>query len=246
MSMIAENYRRVMEDIQQAALQTGRDPASIRLVTVTKGHEVEAIWEAVEAGARWLGENYVEETLPKIARLPEIAGFADIPGIQWHMIGHVQSRKAQLVSQNFAVLHSLDSLKLAKRLDRFSADQGKVLPVLLECNVSGEESKHGWAAWDETTWSALLPDLLEISRLPHLEVRGVMTMAPYSDDPEHSRSYFQRLRRLAEFLQTQLPAVSFFELSMGMSGDYRVAIAEGATILRIGTAIMGVRPCAIP
>lgn len=239
MNMIAENYQRVVENIQQAAFQAGRNPDAIRLVTVTKGHSVAAIREAVQAGALWLGENYAEEALPKIA------GLADILGIEWHMIGHVQSRKAQLVSQNFAMLHSLDSLKLAKRLDRFSAEVNKVLPVLLECNVSGEESKHGWAARDETTWNALLPEITEISNLPNLQVRGLMTMAPYGDDPEQTRPYFQRLRRLAEYFQAQLPAIAFSELSMGMSGDYRVAIQEGATILRIGTAIMGVRPCAI-
>lgn len=237
--MIAENYRRVVDDIEQTALQAGRQPAAIRLVTVTKGHPVEAIREALQAGACWLGENYVEEALPKIA------GLAGMTGVEWHMIGHVQSRKAQLVSQSFGMLHSLDSLKLAKRLDRFSAEQGRVLPALLECNVSGEETKHGWSAWDEAAWDTLLPDIHEISALPNLRVTGLMTMAPYSDDPEHSRPYFQRLRRLADYLQAQLPEIAFSELSMGMSGDYRVAIQEGATILRIGTAIMGVRPCAI-
>ena len=237
--MIAENYRRVVEDIQETALKARRDPAAIRLVTVTKGHALAAIREVVLAGARWLGENYVEEALPKIAE------FAGVSGIEWHMIGHVQSRKAQPVAQNFAMLHSLDSLKLARRLDHFCAEQGKTLPVLLECNVSGEASKHGWTAWDEAAWEALLPDLHAISRLPNLRVLGLMTMAPYSEEAEPSRPYFQRLRRLGEYLQENLPGVALSELSMGMSGDYRVAIAEGATILRIGTAIMGVRPCAI-
>ena len=115
--MITDNYRRVEEEIQQAALKAGRDPASVRLVTVTKGHEIEAIREVVQAGARWLGENYVEEAIAKIANL------AGSTGIEWHMIGHVQSRKAQSVSQSFAMLHSLDSLKLARRLERFSAEQ---------------------------------------------------------------------------------------------------------------------------
>lgn len=237
--MITENYQQVVEEIQQAARAAGRDPASIRLVTVTKGHPVDAIREVVQAGARWLGENYVEEALPKQAGL---AGFA---GLEWHMIGHVQSRKAGQVSQSFSMLHSLDSLKLAQRLERFSAGAGRVLPVLLECNVSGEASKHGWPGWDEAGWEVLLPALRQIGGLPHLQVRGLMTMAPYSEDPEQSRPYFQRLRWLAGYLQDALPGLDFAELSMGMSGDYHVAIQEGATILRIGTAIMGVRACAI-
>lgn len=236
--MISDNYRTVVEDIQQVALASGRDPAAIRLVTVTKGHTIEAIQAVVQAGARWLGENYVEDALPKIAALS-----AD-GDAEWHMIGHLQSRKAQAVCQSFAMLHSLDSLKLALRLERFAAEQGRVLPVLLECNVSGEESKHGWVAWDEAQWETLLPALAEISVLPHLKARGLMTMAPYSAVPEHSRPFFRRLRLLADYLARSLPALDLAELSMGMSGDYHVAIQEGATILRIGTAIMGVRPSA--
>ena len=237
--MIADNFLRVMDDIQQAALAAGRDPDSVRLVVVTKGHPIQAVQEAIRAGARWLGENYVEEALPKIAAQ------AGVVGVEWHMIGHVQSRKAQSVSQSFTMLHSLDSLKLARRLDRFASEHGRVLPVLLECNVSGEESKHGWAAWDEPRWEALLPELAEIIALAHLQVRGLMTMAPYHEEAEHSRPFFQRLQRLSGYLAGCLPAANWTELSMGMSGDYQVAIQEGATILRIGTAIMGLRPCAV-
>lgn len=237
--MIAENYQRIMDDIQQAALAAGREPASVRLVVVTKGHPLQAVQEVIQAGARWLGENYVEEALPKIAAQEGLTG------VEWHMIGHVQSRKAQSVCQNFSMLHSLDSLKLARRLERFAGEQGRIFPVLLECNVSGEESKHGWSACDEARWETLLPELADISTLAHLQVRGLMTMAPYSEEAEHSRLYFQRLQRLSVFLAESLPAANWTELSMGMSGDYQVAIQEGATILRIGTAIMGLRPCAV-
>jgi pyridoxal phosphate enzyme (YggS family) len=237
--LITENYLRVMDDIQQAALAAGREPDSVRLVVVTKGHDIQSVQEVIQAGAHWLGENYVEEALPKIAAQAHAAG------VEWHMIGHVQSRKAQSVYQNFTMLHALDSLKLARRLDRFASEQGQVFPVLLECNVSGEESKYGWAAWDEARWETLLPELAEISALAHLKVRGLMTMAPYSEESEHSRPFFQRLRRLSSYLADCLPAASWSELSMGMSGDYQVAIQEGATILRIGTAIMGLRPCAV-
>jgi pyridoxal phosphate enzyme (YggS family) len=237
--MIAENYLRVLDDIQQAAVDAGREPDSVRLVVVTKGHPNQAVQEVIQAGARWLGENYVEEALPKIAAQVHAGG------VEWHMIGHVQSRKAQAVCQNFAMLHALDSLKLAWRLDRFASDKGRIFPVLLECNISGEESKYGWAAWDEARWEALLPELSEISALAHLQVRGLMTMAPYSEDAEHSRPFFQRLQCLSSYLAGCLPAANWSELSMGMSGDYQVAIQEGATILRIGTAIMGLRPCAV-
>jgi pyridoxal phosphate enzyme (YggS family) len=237
--MIAENYLRVMDDIQQAAVAAGRKPDSVRLVVVTKGHPIQAVQEVIQAGARWLGENYVEEALPKIAAQTHAVG------VEWHMIGHVQSRKAQPVCQNFAMLHSLDSLKLARRLDRFASEQGQVFPVLLECNVSGEESKYGWATWEEARWEGLLPELAEISALAHLQVRGLMTMAPYSEDAEHSRPFFQRLQRLSSYLKGCLPAANWSEISMGMSGDFQVAIQEGATILRIGTAIMGLRPCAV-
>jgi pyridoxal phosphate enzyme (YggS family) len=141
-------------------------------------------------------------------------------------------------------MHSLDSLKLAQRLDRFAAELGRKLPLLLECNVSGEETKYGWPAWDEDRWEALLPEVAQVIELKNLEVRGLMTMAPFFDEPELARPYFRRLRRLQEFFKRCLPRANWQELSMGMSGDYIVAIQEGATIVRIGTAIMGPRPAA--
>jgi pyridoxal phosphate enzyme (YggS family) len=162
--------------------------------------------------------------------------------VEWHMIGHVQSRKAQMVAENFAWVHSLDSLKLARRLDRFAAEAGRRLPVLLECNVSGEATKFGWPAWDENRWPELLPALGEVAELPNLELRGLMTMAPFFDQPEAARPYFQRLKRLQGFLAEALPRVQLTELSMGMSGDFIAAIQEGATLVRVGTAILGSRP----
>lgn len=237
---IRERYEHTLERIEHAARKAGRDPASVKLVVVTKGHTLEAILAVLEAGARMLGENYVEEALGKMDALPAALPGAEAP--EWHMIGHLQSRKAKAVSERFSWLHSLDSLKLAQRLDRFAGEAGRRLPVLLECNVSGEESKFGLQAADESRWEVLLPELEAILALPNLEVRGLMTMAPFLPDPEGARPFFRRLRRLQEYLRRKFPQASWQELSMGMSADFEVSIQEGATLVRVGTAIMGERP----
>lgn len=237
--VIRSNYRRVLDEIEQAATKVRRDPTGVRLVVVTKGHPVEALREALDGGLRVFGENYVEEGLEKIRAVGAPAGSAE--RIEWHMIGHLQSRKARPVVENFHMLHSLDSLKLAVRLDRFAAEAGRRLPALLECNVSGEQTKFGWPAWDETQWTALLPELIQLAALPNLEWRGLMTMAPFFDSPEPARPYFQRLRRLRDFLAEHISGVHLPDLSMGMSGDFSVAVQEGATLVRVGTAIMGAR-----
>jgi hypothetical protein len=158
------------------------------------------------------------------------------------MIGHVQSRKAGLVAQHFALLHSLDGLKLANRLDRSAAELGLKLPALLEFNVSGEANKHGWPAADEKSWPDLLPELAEVAALDNIEIRGLMTLAPFFSDPEQARPYFRRLRGLQAFLAKQFPAEDWRQLSMGMSGDFETAIQEGSTWVRIGQAILGPRP----
>jgi hypothetical protein len=232
---IRGNYLRVIEEIEKAASQAGRELSSVKVVVVTKGHPDEAVQEAIEAGARLIGENYAEEGIRKMEALGQRAD------LEWHMIGHVQSRKARLVCENFDWLHSLDSLRLAERLERFAAELELKLPVLLECNVSGEESKFGWRAWEEERWNELEVDFASILDLPHLVVRGLMTMAPFFDEAEAARPYFKRLRRLRDCLSDRLPKADWRELSMGMSGDYVAAIQEGATLVRIGTAIMGER-----
>lgn len=234
--VIRANYLRVVEQIDKAARSVGRDPASIRLVVVTKGHPLEAVQRAVQAGIRLFGENYVEEGRAKKQ------AFAPEDQLEWHMIGHVQSRKARWVCESFDWLHSLDSLKLAQRLDRFAGELQRRLPVLLECNVSGEETKFGWPAWQEQLWENLAQEVSSLATLPNLEVRGLMTMAPFFTEAEPARPYFKRLRRLRDFLARRLPQASWDELSMGMSGDFPVAVQEGATIVRVGTAIMGERP----
>jgi PLP dependent protein len=153
----------------------------------------------------------------------------------------VQSRKARLVADHFALLHSLDSLKLARRLDKFAREAGRTLPVLLELNVGGEESKSGWVAATNAQWESVLPEVAELLALPHLRIQGLMTMPPLGSDPEDARKYFQRLRSLREQAAAQFPQADWHELSMGTSSDFQVAVEEGATLVRVGTAIVGAR-----
>ncbi len=208
----------------------------VRLVVVTKFQPLIVVRSAVEAGARLLGENYAEQAVEKITALIEKSE------VEWHMIGHVQRRKADLVAEYFSMLHSLDGLKLAEHLDRCCGFRSRRLAVLLEVNVSGEATKSGFPAWDEGRWPDLLPVIGRILELPHLSVHGLMTMPPYSEDPEQSRSYFRRLLRLQGYLSEQFPQGDWRELSMGTSLDYVQAVEEGATYVRIGQAILGARP----
>ncbi|HAE60312.1 MAG TPA: YggS family pyridoxal phosphate-dependent enzyme [Anaerolineae bacterium] len=233
-SEIRARLEDTQEKIARAAQSAGRNPGSVRLVVVTKTHPVESVQAAIQAGAQYLGENYAEEAVAKRTAIGD--GRAE-----WHMIGHVQSRKADLVARYFDMLHSLDSLKLASRLKRFSAETSRTLPVLLEVNVSGEGSKFGYPAWAEAQWPALRDDVLQICSLSHLQVRGLMSMPPFADEAEESRPFFVRLRRLQEYLSKQVPAADWAELSMGTSVDFAVAVEEGATLVRVGTAIMGQR-----
>jgi len=236
-SEILARYTQVQESIAQAAISVNRNPEDIRLLVVTKGHSLQAVQAAIEAGITSFGENYADEGISKML------AFQQHTDLAWHMIGHVQSRKARLVSEHFAWIHSLDSLKLAERLDRYCGELDRQMPVLFEMNVSGEETKFGLAAWDELEWQELIKVIEPILELHNLQVKGLMTMAPYFADPERARPSFKRLKRLQVYLQNKLPEVAWNELSMGMSGDYEVAVQEGATVVRIGTAIMGERYC---
>ncbi len=233
---IRERYLRVRETIATAAQRGGRSGDDVRLVVVTKLQPVEMVRAAIEAGVHILGENYAEEAAEKIAAL----GLQS--GVEWHMIGHVQSRKAQLVAQYFDLVHSLDSMRLAQRLDKLAGEAGRTLPVLLEFNVSGEKSKHGWQADEQARWDDLLGDVQAAAALGHLKLRGLMTMPPLSTDPEAARVYFQKLRRLQDFLAKRVPQADWQELSMGTSADFAVAVEEGATLVRVGQAILGPRP----
>ena len=233
---IHARYQKILSQIADSALKVGRDPDSIKLLVVTKKQPLSILKATIAAGVEIIGENYPEEAVNKMQSLEEKNK------VEWHMIGHVQSRKARLVAENFALLHSLDSVKLARRLDRFSAEYERKLPVLLEFNVGGEGSKHGWGALDEARWDDFLPDVETIIALENLEVRGLMTMPPFYQDAELARPYFRQLRRLRDYLADRYPLIQWEQLSMGTSGDFHIAIEEGATMVRVGQAIVGQRP----
>lgn len=232
---IVENFNWVSDRLEAAATSVGRTGEQVRLVVVTKGHTIETVRQAIEAGAKYLGENYLEESLPKITTMEKAKS------VEWHMIGHVQSRKARKVCEHFDWVQSVDSIRLATRLDRFASEMGKNLPILLECNVSGEETKYGWSAWNELEWDDLADEISPILEMSNLTLRGLMTMPPFFSNPEQARPYFVRLRNLRDYLSAKFPENDWLELSMGMSADYEVAIQEGATIVRVGTAILGKR-----
>ena len=231
---IRERYQQVRNRIAEAAAGSTNAAKAIRLVVVTKSQSLEVVRAAISAGINIFGENYVEEAVEKIAALNE-------SGVEWHMIGHIQSRKAEAVAGNFSMVHSLDSVKLARRLNGFCTTIGGILPVLLEFNVSGEDSKFGFAAWEEEHWPKLLPEIEEILALNHIKISGLMTMPPYFNDPEKTRPYFRKLKQLQEFLKIRVPQARWSELSMGTSIDFTAAIQEGATLVRIGEAILGPR-----
>lgn len=225
---IAGNCKRVMEAIGRAAERNGRDPRQVKLLAATKTRSAPAVRAAVEAGVRLLGENYVQEAQAKKEGVGE--------GAEWHLIGHLQRNKARAAVDLFAVIQSLDSLRLAQALDREGRERGRDVPVLVEVNLAGEASKTGVAVAD------LQPLVRDVSRLERVKVRGLMIVPPFSEDPEASRPYFRRLRELRDSLDgLGLPNVALDELSMGMTHDYEAAVAEGSTLVRVGTALFGPR-----
>jgi len=228
MSSIAENIRTIQERIAAAARRVDRDPASVRLVTVTKTVSQERIREAVAAGAMILGENRVQEAREKIAGLGPIAS--------WHLIGHLQTNKAKYAVALFYLIHSVDGLELAREISRQAEKHGKVQDVLIEVNISGETSKAGIGSGDAKGL------IREAAKLGNIRVQGLMTIPPFAEDPEASRPHFRMLRELAQDIsKEQIPNVSMKELSMGMSGDFEVAVEEGSTLVRVGTSIFGKR-----
>lgn len=234
-AQINRNLEYVQERIFNTARRVGRSPDEVKLLVVTKTHPVEIIECVIEAGATDLGENYVEEARTKIIALHESARCT------WHMIGHVQGRKSADVVKYFDYLHSLDSVKLAQRLSAQAIEKNRYLPVLLEFNLSGEEGKSGWRAGNDGDWEALLPEIESVINMGNLKVCGLMTMPPFFDNPENARPYFRRLYRLRQLLQRKFEYIDWKELSMGMSGDFEIAIEEGSTWVRIGQAILGAR-----
>ncbi len=238
---LAERLNAVRANIAAACARARRPADSVTLVAVSKTHPAEAVLDAVACGQLQFGENRVEEAADKIKAVRS----ASHAPLVWHMIGHVQSRKAQDVIAAFDCIHSLDSVKLAERYSRFAAESGKAVTVLFEVNVSGEHSKSGFEA---STWineksqrESLWNDIRRIIKLSGLHVEGLMTMAPIVENIEQARPVFAALRGLRDALAADFPESSWQSLSMGMTDDYPVAIEEGATIVRIGRAIFGPR-----
>jgi hypothetical protein len=242
MSDIKSNLTQLRERIAEAAQRVGRDPEEVRLVAVTKTFPADVVLAAYEAGVRHFGENRVSEGISKITAIePYMSG--GLP--TWHMIGHVQSRKASRVVEYYDYVHSVDRAKIARRLSRYADETARTVPVLIECNISGEASKYGFALenWEQdgTVQRAFFAAVKEILALPALDVQGLMTMPPYVDDPEEVRPLFVSLRMLRNALQERFPSVSWHHLSMGMTYDFEVAVEEGATMVRIGRGIFGPR-----
>ncbi len=214
--------------MDQAAKRAGRDPEEIKLVTVSKTVEPARIREAIEAGVTILGENYVQEARRKIEEIGH--------GIQWHMIGHLQTNKAKYAVTLFDYVHSIDGISLAREIDRRAAQKGRRVRALVEVNLSGESSKFGIIPRD------VMELIQQVASLKHISLEGLMTMPPFFDEPERARPYFVELRELRNRVRGEgIEGVRMDELSMGMSGDFEAAIEEGATMIRVGTAIFGER-----
>ena len=229
-SFIANKLIDIRQSLVQSAREAGRNPDSVRLVAISKTHPPEAIAAAIAAGQLDFGENTTQEALKKIPQ------FAEKP-VNWHFVGHLQSNKARFIPKNFSWLHSLDSLSLARKLSGFAQDQSAIINILIEVNVSRDPKKHGVAP------DALLDfvEKLLAANLPALSLRGLMTIGPHDAPEKEIRQCFAGLRELRDTCQARFALPQFTELSMGMSGDYKEAIKEGSTMVRIGTAIFGER-----
>jgi PLP dependent protein len=227
---IAANLARIRERVATAAAQAGRDAGEVKLIAVSKTHPADSIAAAIDAGQRLFGESTAQEALKKIPLLQR-------PGVEWHFIGHLQSNKAKFIPGNFHWLHSLDDIKLAQRLARLAAPQPSPLNTLIEINVTGDTAKHGIAPTD---LFPLLDQLLREDLAP-LVLRGLMTIAPHGASSSEIRAVFAALRRLRDDCAQRYALPRFTELSMGMSDDFEDAVKEGATFIRVGTAIFGDR-----
>ncbi len=236
MSIIKENLLKVIERIEKAARKAGRDPGQVKLVAVSKTVEVARIKEAIEAGATIFGENYVQEAQKKIEEIGKPARTEPIGEggpVSWHFIGHLQSNKAKYAVRLFDMIHSVDSIPLAEELNRRSEQAGQAMKVMIEVNLSKEATKFGTD--EEMLWKLAR----RIQNLDHLSLEGLMTMPPYFDSAEMGRPYYVALRELKEKMVKE--GIQLKELSMGMSNDFEIAIEEGATFVRVGTAIFGPR-----
>ena len=224
---LAENLALIRQRIAAACSQAGRDPAAVTLLAVSKGMPPQVVGEAADAGLTLFGENKVQEAKAKIPLCPD--------RLRWHMIGHLQSNKCRDAVQLFEMIHSVDSVPLAEEIQKCADRQAGTMPVLLEVNLAGESAKFGFRP------DAVLPALQQINSLPRVEVQGLMTLGPWTPDAEKVRPIFRQLREIKTRCEQALGA-PLPHLSMGMSGDFEVAVEEGATIVRLGTALFGPRP----
>jgi pyridoxal phosphate enzyme (YggS family) len=233
MSTIAANVRDVFQRMKLAAGRVGRDPESLRLVAATKSVDVHCILEAISAGATIIGENRVQEARGKFKEIYGEQSESIRKGVQWHLIGHLQTNKIKYIFDIFSLIHSVDSLQLAEDIQRRAERLGLKIDVLIEVNLSGEKTKFG--IFPEKAFNLVK----DISRLKNIKLKGLMTIPPVSISPEDSRRYFKMLRMMKDDINRE--GIEIKELSMGMSNDFEVAIEEGATLVRIGTAIFGER-----
>ena len=226
--MIKENLFEVRRRMEEACLRSGRKPEDVTLIAVSKTKPVSRMEEAYEEGCLDFGENKVQEIVRKLPELPH--------DVRWHMIGHLQRNKVKMIIDKVSLIHSVDSVRLAEQIEEEAAKAGKIVNILLEVNVAKEESKYGF--WPENLKAAVR----EISCFPHISIKGLMTIAPFVENPENNRKHFKKLRQLSvDMQQKTIDNVSMSVLSMGMTGDYEVAIEEGATLIRVGTGIFGAR-----
>ncbi len=242
--MVLENASTILKKMSHAAMRSGRSPDQVTLVAVTKTVDTETIKEAIDAGLRIFGENRVQEAWDKISNFkfqitppaPPLNKGGTIGGVEWHLIGHLQKNKAKHAVQLFDVIHSVDSVELAEELNKQAEKIRKIQRVLVQVKLYEGETRHGISEED------LMPLLERIKKLKNLKLEGLMTMPPFFGDPEKARPYFKRLREIRDTVNSLLIThYSLLELSMGMSHDFEVAIEEGATMVRIGTAIFGER-----
>ena len=230
--MVAENLEQVRKNIELACKEAGRDPKEVTLISVSKTKPVSMLQEAYDAGSRDFGENKVQEIMDKVPQLPS--------DIRWHMIGHLQRNKVKYIVDKVALIHSVDSLRLAETIEHEAVKHNVTVPVLIEVNVAQEESKFGLKTEE------VLSLVESVAAFPHIHIEGLMTIAPYVEDPEENRGIFRQLRKLSVDIATKnINNVNMSVLSMGMTGDYQVAVQEGATMVRVGTGIFGERNYAV-
>lgn len=230
--MVAENLAQVQKNIEESCGNVNRDPGEVTLIAVSKTKPLEMLREAYDAGARVFGENKVQEIVDKYDHMPS--------DVKWHMIGHLQRNKVKYIVDKVAMIHSVDSFRLAETIEKEAAKKNVTVPILIEVNVAQEESKYGLKPEE------VLPFIEEIADFSHIQIKGLMTIAPYVENAEENREIFRELKKLSvDIAAKNINNVTMGVLSMGMTGDYMVAVQEGATMVRVGTGIFGARNYAV-